>query len=172
VQDTLLVLSLTLLLVDCTPTRDGSQLQMDTNPGGAISRGTGAEVLRADNAFLATLSSTQRSGVLLPYTQAKAVTWSNLPVGVAPHNGVQFSTLSSTQLAAALAVVRAATGTGQAQGFDQQMQIRAADDVLKVEDQGKTGPSSFSPGHYFLAFLGAPSAPGQWQLQFGGTTSR
>ena len=168
-NNTLLILCLPLLLAGCTPTRNGSQPRVDIDPGGsAISRGTGAEVLRAANAFLATLSSTQRSSVLLPYTQANAVTWSNLPVGVAPHNGVQLGTLSSTQLAAALVVVRAATGTAQAQGFDQQMQIRAADDVLKVEGQGKTGPSSFSSGNYFLAFLGAPSAAGQWQLQFGG----
>jgi len=149
VNNALFILCLPVLLAGCTPTRDGSQPRVDTNPsGGAISRGTGAEVLRAANAFLATLSSTQRSSVLLPYTQASAVTWSNLPVGVAPHNGVQLGTLSGTQLAAALAVVRAATGTAQAQGYDQQMQIRAADDVLNVKGKGKTGPSSFSSGNY------------------------
>ena len=38
---------------------------------------------------------------------------------------------------------------------------------LYMESKGKTGPSSFNSGNYFLAFLGALGTAGRSQLQFG-----
>lgn len=130
--------------------------------GTGISTGNTAAVVTAANAFLATLSTTQQASVVLNRTQALAINWSNLPCGSSCRNGIQLSTLSSTQLAAALAVVKAATGTTANEGYDEEMQIRAADDVLGSQRSG------YSSGTYFLAFLGTPSTTGTWQLQFGG----
>lgn len=138
--------------------------------GGGISTGNTAAVVTAANAFLATLGTAQQANVVLDRTQANAIKWSNLPCGSSCRNGIQLSTLSSTQLAAALAVVKAATGTSANEGYDEEMQIRAADDVLAAAGSTGGGPGGggYSSGTYFLAFLGTPSTTGTWQLQFGG----
>ncbi|MFG2949405.1 DUF3500 domain-containing protein [Streptomyces adustus] len=128
----------------------------------AVSTASVSDVVTAANTFLATLSTTQKSKVLLGFTEANATAWSNLPCGSSCRVGIQFSTLSTTQLAAAKAVVKAATGKGSGTGYDQVSQILAADDVL-----GKSA-SGYGSGNYYLAFLGAPSATGTWQLHFGG----
>ncbi|GGR23298.1 hypothetical protein GCM10008957_39050 [Deinococcus ruber] len=130
--------------------------------GSAISTGTTTAVVTAANAFLATLSTSQQASVLLSYTQANAIKWSNLPNGIVNRNGIALSSLSSTQLAAALAVVKAATGTTANEGYDEEMQIRAGDDVLAAQQSG------YGSGVYFLEFLGTPSTTGKWQLMFGG----
>ncbi|WP_180970213.1 DUF3500 domain-containing protein [Deinococcus planocerae] len=164
-------LSLALLLAGCGTTDTGTGGGTDTGTGGdPISTGTTAEVVTAANAFLATLSTSQQASVVLTRTQAEAIQWSNLPCGSNCRNGIQFSTLSATQLAAAQAVVKAAMGTTTNEGYDEAMQIRAADDVLGSAGNSGGGPGGggYSSGTYFLAFLNTPSTTGQWQLQFGG----
>lgn len=123
-----------------------------------------AKVLCAVQAFEATLSTTQLAGVQFDYTQSNAIKWSNLPCGSSCRIGLQMSTLSSTQLAAALAIVSVATGADANQGYSEATQIMAADDVLKANGGG----SAYSSGNYYLAFVGTPSATGTWQLEFGG----
>ncbi|MCU7729277.1 DUF3500 domain-containing protein [Actinoplanes sp. KI2] len=105
-----------------------------------VPRGTGVTaVVNAANTFLATLSDEQKSEVLLDFTQANATAWSNLPCGGSCRPGIQFGTLSDTQLAAAKAVLKAAQGTGGGTGFDQAMQILQADDVLAAAQGSDTG---------------------------------
>ena len=152
-------------------------------------------VVNAANAFVDTLTTAQQAEVLLDFSQANAITWSNLPEGIVTRPGVQFSTLSDEQLAAAKAVVQAAMGTGKGTGFDQATQILQADDVLAAAEStttsadptasatptdvptgtppsgGPGGPGggfNYGSGVYFLAFLGTPSTTGTWQLHFGG----
>ena len=124
---------------------------------------TVAKVVCAVEAFKATLSATQLATVQLSLTKANAIKWSNLPGGVTIRNGLEFSTLSATQLAAAKAVIAAASGTTANDGCDEFSQINAADDVLAT----KAG-SGYSSGKYIIAFLGTPSVTGTWMLQFGG----
>ncbi|OQR61694.1 hypothetical protein B6E66_23275 [Streptomyces maremycinicus] len=119
-------------------------------------------MVTAANTFLNTLSTSQKSQVNLTFSKANATAWSNLPCGSSCRVGIRFSTLSSTQLAAAKAVVQAATGTGSKTGYDQVSQILAADDYLGQKANG------YSSGNYYLAFLGTPSTSGTWQLHFGG----
>lgn len=123
-----------------------------------------AKVLCAIDAFKATLSTTQQAAVQFSYLQANAIKWSNLPCGSQCRIGLQLSTLSTTQLAAAKAVVAAATGTVSDEGYSEAMQIAAADDVLAASGGG----NAYSSGNYFIAFVGTPSLTGTWQLQFGG----
>ncbi|XWW47171.1 DUF3500 domain-containing protein [Fibrella sp. USSR17] len=122
-----------------------------------------AKVACAADAFLATLTTAQKATVQLSLTKANAIRWSNLPGGVSIRNGLEFSTLTATQLAAAKAVIAAAAGTTANEGYDEFLQINAADDVL-----GQTAGSGYSSGKYIIAFLGTPSATGTWMLQFGG----
>ena len=185
-------LSLVLLLAACGATSSGTTpvTPPDTNPGTdtgssgpAISTGTAAEVVTAADAFLATLDDTQRASVVVSADATNAVVWSNLPASLVPRNGIELSTLSDEQLAAAKAVVQAALGTAADEGYDEAMQILAADDVLgsagtagaangNVTRQPPSGPGGggleYSSGLYYLALLGTPNTTGAWQLQFGG----
>ncbi|WP_240528690.1 DUF3500 domain-containing protein [Streptomyces humi] len=144
---------------------DAATAQSDsssTSATAAVSTAAVSDVVTAANTFLDTLSTSQKSKVLLSLTEANATAWSNLPCGSSCRVGIQFSTLSSTQLAAAKAVVQAATGTGSGTGYDQVSKILAADDYLGQKAGG------YGSGNYYLAFLGTPSTSGTWQLHFGG----
>jgi hypothetical protein len=112
--------------------------------------------------LFATLSATQKNGVQFAFDRATASSkWSNLPCGAACRNGLQFSTLSATQLEAALAVAQAALSSA---GYGTFHGIRMADDVL-----GSLGPiGTYNSGIYFIAFIGTPSSTGEWILQLGG----
>lgn len=125
---------------------------------------TTARVVCLAEAFESTLSSSQLSSLVTSYSSTYAIKWSNLPCGSSCRNGLQYSSLSSTQLAAAKAVVAAASGTAANEGYDEITQIIAADDVLNAASSS----SSYGSGIYFIAFVGTPSTTGTWQLQFGG----
>ncbi|UII35053.1 DUF3500 domain-containing protein [Fulvivirga ulvae] len=124
----------------------------------------GEKVVCLANNFIASLSSTQASTVQLDFTAANAAKWSNLPGGVSIRNGLEFSELSAAQLVLAKAVIEAASGSEDNQGYDEFLAVNAADDYLG--DQG--GGGTYSSGEYIIAFLGTPSTSGTWMLQFGG----
>ncbi|MER5792149.1 DUF3500 domain-containing protein [Streptomyces sp. NPDC001980] len=92
-------------------------------------KGTAA-VVSAANAFLNTLTSDQQASTLLDLTQTNATAWSNLPCGGTCRPGIQFSTLSDDQLAAAEHVLKLALGTGKDTGYEHVLQTLKADDVL------------------------------------------
>lgn len=122
------------------------------------------DVVTAALAFKATLTTTQQATLQQTYTAALARKWSNLPCGSGCRNGVQFSTLTTAQLASAKAVIQAALGTGTNNGYDEFIAITNADAYLGANGGG----SGYSSGIYFISFLGTPSATGSWMLQFGG----
>lgn len=135
-----------------------------TTTSAACSTATGvAKVVCLANAFLATLSTTQQSSVVLTLNLTNAKRWSNLPCGVSCRNGLAFSSLSTAQLAAAKAVIQAAAGTSTGEGYDEFSTINTADDYL-----GTLSSGGYSSGYYIIAFLGTPSTSGKWMLQFGG----
>lgn len=125
---------------------------------------TGVEkVVCLAEAFLATLSSSQQSEVVLTLNLTNAKRWSNLPCGLECRNGLLFSSLSSTQQTAALALIAAAAGTDvSGEGYEEFQAIRAADAYLGTLQNG------YSDGLYVIAFLGTPSTTGKWMLQYGG----
>ncbi|OOQ58353.1 hypothetical protein BC343_10065 [Mucilaginibacter pedocola] len=116
----------------------------------------------AATTFISNLSTTQQASTVLTYNKTDAVKWSNLPCGSNCRVGIQLSTLSTTQLANAKAVVKQAMGTVTGTGYDQAMKILLADDVLGASRSG------YSSGTYFISFLGTPTTTGTWQMQFGG----
>ncbi|MFC0515849.1 DUF3500 domain-containing protein [Mucilaginibacter angelicae] len=133
-----------------------------TSTGCSTSTTIASKVVCLANAFLATLSTSQQASVVLSLNLSNAKRWSNLPCGLSCRNGLAFSSLSSTQLAAAKAVAQAAFGTTTGEGYDEFTQIMAADDYL-----GQTA-SGYSSGNYVIAFLGTPTTTGKWMLQIGG----
>lgn len=123
-----------------------------------------ATIVAKAQAFKATLSAAQISTLQQTYTSTLARKWSNLPCGASCRNGVQFSTLTDAQLAAALEVIQAAAGTALNEGYDEFGQIRTADSLLGVT----SGGNNYSKGIYFISFLNEPSTTGPWMLQYGG----
>jgi hypothetical protein len=109
------------------------------------------------NAFKATLTSDQLTTVQLDYTLANAEVWTNLPGHT--RNGLAFSSLTTTQSAAALQLAQAAMSS---QGYQRFQNIRGADSVLGSYTSG------YGAGIYSIAFLGTPSTTSPWELQMGG----
>ena len=122
-----------------------------------------AKVVCSANTFLATLTTTQQAAVVQTLDLAHAKLWSNLPCGLSCRDGIAFSSLSTTQLAAALAVIQAATSTNTDDGYDEFYKINETDSLL-----GTLAGSGYSKGQYIICFLGTPSTTGKWMLQFGG----
>lgn len=131
---------------------------------GVQSTATVTDVVNAANAFIATLSTAQQATLLQAFNATTVTKWSNLPVNATNRIGLRLDALTAAQQTAALAVVRAATGTAANDGFDEIQQIRAADDNLAANGGG----SAYGSGVYLIAFLGTPSTTGTWMLQFGG----
>ncbi|NOT60222.1 MAG: DUF3500 domain-containing protein [Acidobacteria bacterium] len=123
-----------------------------------------SEVVTKALAFKALLTTTQQATLEQTYTTTLARKWSNLPCGATCRNGIQFSTLTTAQLAAAVEVIKAAMGTVANEGSAEFDQTRLADAYLGVNGGG----TNYSAGIYFMAFLNTPSATGGWMLQFGG----
>ncbi|MDO7888272.1 DUF3500 domain-containing protein [Hymenobacter cheonanensis] len=126
-----------------------------------------ARVVCLAEAFKATLTAAQVATVQLAYSKADAVKWSNLPQALTQTKrvGINFGALSSTQLAAAKALLTAVLAQGVTnEGYDEMEGNLAADDYLAANGGGST----YGAGNYYLAFLGTPSTTGLWELQFGG----
>ena len=122
-----------------------------------------AKVVCLAQAFLATLSTTQQASVVQTLDLAHAKLWSNLPCGLSCRDGIAFSSLSATQLAAAFAIIQAATSTTTDEGYDEFYKINESDSLLST-----TAGSGYGKGQYVICFLGTPSTTGKWMLQFGG----
>lgn len=154
---------------------DNSSVESINSAGQAVSRRLTAaseyepraavsDVVSKALAFKALLTTAQQQTLEQTYTTTLARRWSNLPCGSGCRNGIQFSTLTSAQLAAALDVIKAAAGTAANEGYDEFNQIRLADTYLSQNGGG----SGYGEGIYFIAFLNTPSTSGSWMLQYGG----
>ncbi len=126
---------------------------------------TGIEqlVCLAEN-YLASLSSTQLSEAQLTYSVSTAQQWSNLPAGSNPRPGLGFGDMSAAQLVLAKALLTAASGTSDNEGWAELQQTLNADDYLSENGGGPV----YSSGSYYLAILGTPSTTGTWEIMFGG----
>ncbi|MGY4386130.1 hypothetical protein ACVWYN_003180 [Pedobacter sp. UYP24] len=119
-------------------------------------------LLSASDNFLNALSPQQKSNAIVEYKQTNAIKWTNLPCGLACRVGILFSSLSTHQQELAREVARAALGSNSGSGYEQVIGIMKADAALGKSKDG------YSSDNYIIAFLGAPSATGKWQLQIGG----
>lgn len=138
----------------------------DTGSTGALdcTEYTGYDLVEClANSFLGTLSTSQLEDAQLTYSVSTAQEWSNLPVGNVPRPGIGLEDLSTTQLAAAKALLVAASGETENEGYDEMMQTLNADDYLN-----NVGGNGYGSGLYYLAILGTPSSSGTWEVMFGG----
>jgi hypothetical protein len=124
-----------------------------------------AAIVKAAEAFKATLSAAQVTSLQYAYTLAQARKWSNFPESIYKGRiGLQTSTFSATQLAAFLNLLKVTTGTTTNEGYEEYVGILDADDYLGANGGG----SGYGSGNYFVGFLGTPSTTGLWCLQIGG----
>ncbi len=100
-----------------------------------------ARMVKAANAFLATLDATQRQQVLYAFDDAKErVAWSNFPTTFVPRGGISLKGMNAAQRTAAMALVAAALSP---KGFEKVQEIMEGDEVLKATD---TGPGAGNGG--------------------------
>lgn len=145
-------------------TNSGSTTTGSIDTSTTTSSASAARVVVLADSFLNMLSSSQKSSVILDLNLTNAKRWSNLPCGLSCRNGLLLGSLSAEQLGAALALIKAAAGTLDGEGYNEFQSIRAADDYLNTSGGG----NSYGDGNYVIAFLGTPSTTGKWMLQYGG----
>ncbi len=97
-----------------------------------------AKIVKAANAFLATLSPQQRKSVLFAFDDAaQRARWSNFPTGFVPRSGVKLGDLSPAQRSSALALLSSVLSR---RGYEKVQQIMDADEALKKDDRGGPPP--------------------------------
>ncbi len=126
--------------------------------------GNVAKVTCLVQTFKASLTADQMAALQIPLTKESAAKWSGLTGGVTIRNGVEFSTLTPSQLQAVKSIISSATGsTTVNEGWDEFNQINLGDAYL-----GSIGGSAYGSGKYTIAILGDPALEGTWMLQIGG----
>ena len=122
-----------------------------------------AKIVRAANAFLATLEPTQKQRVLFAYDdQKQRVRWSNLPTRFVQRAGLAMGELNAAQRTAAMTMLSSALSP---RGFEKVQQIVEGDEVLKRNENNNP---MFGKDLFYVSILGTPSETAPWMLQFGG----
>lgn len=122
-----------------------------------------AAVVDAANALLAALTVDQQTSIKYEKTLANAQTWSNLPTGFVPRNGVKIGDMSADAQAAAVALAEVAAG---ATGAKLLSELREADEFLVTD--GMASSADYGRDLYSFSIHGAPSTSAAWMLQIGG----
>jgi hypothetical protein len=131
-------------------------------------------VVKAAEAFLATLDSGQRAKAVLDLNARTRTVWSNLPsgatlqVGATERNGLKIGDMTPPQEKAALSLLASALSR---EGYDKAMAVVDADELLEQRSAPTRKPGSrtvFGRKEFYFAILGTPSTSSPWMLQFGG----
>lgn len=111
-----------------------------------------AQIVKAANAFLATLNEPQRKSLLFASDDAQQrARWSNFLTGFVRRAGLNLGELNAAQRTAGLALVASALSK---RGYEKVQQIVEADEVLKNNEGGNR---MFGKDLYYLSILGTPS---------------
>lgn len=156
-----------------TTTTSSSSSGTSSNPDPIVvstcSSATGiAKIVCLADAFKSQLDATQVSTLQLSYSTTTAKKWSNLPQGLVNSSykrvGLNFGSMTSTQIQYAKALIKEVSGTTTNEGWDEMQQLLNADDYLNANGGGST----YGAANYYIAFLGTPAATGTFEIQFGG----
>ncbi|MBE7172629.1 MAG: DUF3500 domain-containing protein [Williamsia sp.] len=127
-----------------------------------------SKIICLANAFKGQLDANQLAAVQLTYSAANAQKWSNLPQALVQSNykriGLNFGSMTTTQIQYAKALVKAVAGTATDEGWDELQQLINADEYLNANGGG----SSYGAANYYIALLGTPATTGTFEIQFGG----
>jgi hypothetical protein len=148
--------TLSLAVTAANSTSTGTVWNVDTNID---------NIVKAADAFKATLTTSQISSAQYSYTVTHAQLWSNLPQSLYRNRkGLASSTFSANQWTAFYNLLKAATGSSSNEGNEEYTGIIDADDYLRANG----GDSGYGSGNYYIALIGTPSTTGLWCLQIGG----
>jgi hypothetical protein len=118
-----------------------------------------ADIVAATQHFLATLTDAQRGEVVFNFTDdAQRKRWSNLPTSFVKRGGLRMGDLTTPQHEAVLAAALSP------QGYEKILQIIESDEILRQS----SSETIFGRDEYYVSFLGQPSIPEPWMMQFGG----
>lgn len=124
-----------------------------------------AKIICLADAFKSQLSTAQVASLQLSYSKANAAKWSNFPASIYSQRvGLKFSTLTTTQIQYAKALIKAVAGTATNEGWDELQQLINADEYLAANGGG----SGYGAANFYIAFLGTPATTGTFEIQFGG----
>jgi len=103
-----------------------------------------ANIVRAANAFLATLSAEQRKKVLYAFDDAaQRAKWSNLPTGFVPRGGISLKQMSAPQRDATMKLLATVLSP---MGVEKVNEIREADDDFKANGSRRGPRGQGGPG--------------------------
>jgi hypothetical protein len=117
----------------------------------------------AAQAFLASLTSDQRSEATVPFNSPERRDWHNIPKD--DRKGVEFGKLSDEQQQLALALLHAALSD---EGYDKALKIMSLENNLREGEKNLTGAPLRDPERYFITIFGEPAATGVWGWSFEG----
>ena len=124
-----------------------------------------SQIVDAANAFVATLSPSQKTAVLFAFTDAEQrAHWSNLPLGLFTRKGLRRGEMNEAQRAALTNLLAAILSPKGVKLVREQM---AADDLLKTHG-GNRPDLIYGNEYYYVSLLGKPSMTSPWMFQFGG----
>lgn len=139
-----------------TPATTGTATAEDATP----------TIVIAANAFLETLSDTERESVLFDWSDtAQKQRWSNLPEGLFERDGLRWSDMSEASQTAWLALMEALLSE---EGYARVLAAWYADDQLAGGGGPGGGQLLYGRGYYWVALIGTPSETEPWQFQWGG----
>jgi len=149
------------------PTEASNPTEAATSPTTEVpaTGNTTPNIVAAANAFLATLSDTEKDAVLFDWSDTEQKQrWSNLPQGAFQRTGLMWGDMSEAQQNAWLQLMQA---TLSAEGYNRVIAEWNADEVLTTQGSGG-GQLTFGSQYYWIAIIGTPSETDPWQWQWGG----
>lgn len=130
------------------------------------------------NQFLNTLTAEEMKKTAYDFKDTLRYKWTNLPVGLVPRPGIQYSSLSDNSR---LAFHRMLSAALSSQGYLKTTSIMALDDILNALyqesfDKGRINEGmlkqmqnlKWGHGNYYISIWGKPAANSVWGLNFGG----
>jgi hypothetical protein len=166
-------LALILTITSCKKEDATSSTTTTTNPDPIVvtdcASATGIEkIICLANAFKAQLTSSQLTTVQLSYSKSDAIKWSNFPQALVSSAyrrvGLNFGSMTTTQIQYAKALLKELTSTTENEGWDELQQLLNADDYLAT----KNSNGGYGSANYYIAFLGTSATSGTFEIQFGG----
>ncbi|MCS5491343.1 DUF3500 domain-containing protein [Algoriphagus limi] len=129
-------------------------------------------------AFLRTLENSQREQVLVSMEDSARVTWTNLPIGLAPRNGLRYGDLGDKSK---IAFHKLLSELLSSQGYLKAFAIMQVDDILHElfelkYQRGEINENSIQMirglnwdyGNYYVLLAGNPESDRNWGVKFEG----
>lgn len=125
---------------------------------------SGEHMAKAANAFLATLSDSQRDLATFEFSDEERLNWHYIP---RERKGLAVRALEGAPLKTGLALLR--TGLSEA-GYDQALNVMSLEEVLYLLEGGKREErrDKRDPKKYYFSVFGTPGSTGSWGWRFEG----